>query len=256
MPDRDTFVGFAGRRVLVTGASSGIGRAIAIELSRCGASLLLSGRNVDRLEQTASALEGTSHQVLPLDLLEMESIHGIVRQAVDQGGRLYGLCHCAGMVETLPLSAIKLTQFRRMMEINVTAGFELSRVFSRRDVMSGEGGSILFISSIYGLVGQSGQIAYSATKGALHAAARAMAVELARRNIRVNTLSPGLVHTPLSDGALAKLSAEDVRKLEAAHPLGPGQPEDVARAAVFMLAPQNRWITGTDLVIDGGYTAR
>jgi NAD(P)-dependent dehydrogenase (short-subunit alcohol dehydrogenase family) len=143
-----------------------------------------------------------------------------------------------------------------MLDTNVTAGLELSRVISRRDVMAEEGGAILYIASIYGRVGQAGQIGYSASKGALLASARAMAVELARRKIRVNTLSPGLVHTPLSDGALAKISAKKVSELEASHPLGPGTPEDVARAAAFLLAPQSGWITGADLIIDGGYTAR
>lgn len=122
--------------------------------------------------------------------------------------------------------------------------------------MCEDGGAMLLIASIYGHVGQPGQISYSASKGALLAASRAMAVELARRKIRVNTLSPGLVHTPLSDGALSQLSEEQVHRLEEAFPLGTGKPEDVARAAVFLLAPQSAWITGTDIVIDGGYTAR
>ena len=122
--------------------------------------------------------------------------------------------------------------------------------------MSPEGGSLLFISSIYGLVGMPGQIAYSATKGALVAAARAMAIELARRRIRVNTLSPGLVETRMTESALDKLSSEHVEKLKALHPLGVGEPVDVARAAIFLLAPASRWITGVDLPVDGGFIAQ
>jgi NAD(P)-dependent dehydrogenase (short-subunit alcohol dehydrogenase family) len=160
------------------------------------------------------------------------------------------------MVETRPINAIRLDSLREMIEVNLTAGIELARVVTRRDVMTEEGGSILFIASIYGWVGMAGQIGYSATKGAILSAARAMAVELARRKVRVNTLSPGLVHTPLSDQSLAKLPLDHVHELENAHPLGPGRPEDVARAAAFFLAPQSSWITGADLVIDGGYTAR
>jgi NAD(P)-dependent dehydrogenase (short-subunit alcohol dehydrogenase family) len=101
-----------------------------------------------------------------------------------------------------------------------------------------------------------GQIGYSATKGAVSAAVRSMAVELARRKIRVNSISPALVHTRLSDAALQRLDPARVQHLESLHPLGPGTPEDVARAAAFLLAPETRWITGTDLVIDGGYTAQ
>jgi NAD(P)-dependent dehydrogenase (short-subunit alcohol dehydrogenase family) len=160
------------------------------------------------------------------------------------------------VVETRPLSAFQPDSFRAMLEVNLMAGIELAQTVARRDVMTEEGGAILFISSIYGWVGMAGQIGYSATKGALLAAARAMAVELARRKIRVNTLSPGLVRTAMTDQALSMLSPEQVRELENAYPLGAGDPQEVARAAVFLLAPQSRWITGTDLIVDGGYTAR
>ena len=121
--------------------------------------------------------------------------------------------------------------------------------------MEEKGGSILFISSIYALVGMPGQIGYTASKGAVNSAVRTMAIELARRKIRVNTLSPGLVRTDMTNKAFELLTEEQVKKLEEAFPLGVGSPEEVARAAVFLLAPQNSWITGTDLVIDGGYTA-
>ena len=143
-----------------------------------------------------------------------------------------------------------------MMDVHLLAGIELARAACRRDVMEEQGGALLFVSSIYGLVGVSGQIGYSASKGAVAAAVRSMAVELARRNIRVNALSPGLVKTPMTDEALAKLSDVQVRKIMDAHPLGIGTPEDVAKAATFLLAPENRWITGIDLVVDGGYTAQ
>jgi NAD(P)-dependent dehydrogenase (short-subunit alcohol dehydrogenase family) len=143
-----------------------------------------------------------------------------------------------------------------MMDVNLSAGLELARIMCRKDILTEEGGSLLFVASIYGWVGMPGQIAYSATKGAMLAAARAMAVELARRRVRVNTLSPGLVHTPMTEAAFHLLSTQQVHDLETAYPLGAGQPEDVARAAAFLLAPQNRWITGTDLIIDGGYTAQ
>lgn len=252
----EPFVDFSGRRLVVTGASSGIGRAIAVELGRRGAHLVLMGRDAQRLEETARLTSGVEVDVLALDLREAAAAAAAVREVVARRGRLAGLCHCAGVVETLPLSALRLDSFRAMFEVNVTAGLELARTVTRRDCLEEAGGAILFVSSIYASVGQAGQIGYSASKGALLAAARAMAVELARRKIRVNTISPGLVHTPLADAALAKLDPQKLQALEAAHPLGSGTPEDVARAAAFLLAPQNRWITGIDLVIDGGYTAQ
>ena len=114
----------------------------------------------------------------------------------------------------------------------------------------------LFISSVYGRVGMPGQIGYCATKGAVAAAVRALAVELARRNVRANCISPGLVFTQMTKRSLEMLSAEHVERLKASYPLGPGTPQDVARAAVFLLAPATRWITGADLAVDGGFTAQ
>jgi len=252
----EPFLNFGGRGIVVTGASSGIGRAVAVELSKRGAWLVLMGRDKSRLEETATLVGPSNAQIVAQDLTNFSQTLPAITEVLSQRGRLYGLCHCAGVVETLPLGAMKPDNMRGLFDVNVTAGLELARVLSRRDVMTLEGGSIVFVSSIYGSVGMAGQIGYSATKGALIAASRAMAVELARRHIRVNTLSPGLVHTRLSDSALGRLDPEKTKQLEEAHPLGSGTPEDVARAAVFLLAPEARWITGIDLIIDGGFTAR
>jgi NAD(P)-dependent dehydrogenase (short-subunit alcohol dehydrogenase family) len=252
----DSFINFQGRQVLVTGASSGIGQAIAMELGRWNARLILVGRNQGALATTLSLIGPEQCHILPLDLADSDAIPAAVRKVVDRTGRIFGLCHAAGAVETRPLSAIRLDGLRALMDINLAAGIELARVICRRDVMTDEGGSVLFISSIYARVGMAGQITYSASKGAVTAAARAMAVELARRKVRVNCLSPGLVRTQMTATAFEKLSETQVKELEDAHPLGPGRPVDVARAAAFLLAPQSQWITGIDLVIDGGYTAR
>lgn len=240
----------------MTGASSGIGRAVAIELSRQGAHVVLMGRNRAELDRTRDLIQGLPAHVVELDLLELDSIGPQVRDIARHHGRLYGACHCAGVVETRPLSSFDHRTFRTMADVNLVAGIELARAVSRRDVISDDGGALLLIASIYGLVGMPGQIGYCATKGGVLAAVRAMAVELARRKIRVNTLSPGLVRTPMTQKAISQLSPDQARDLEQAYPLGPGQPEDVARAAAFLLDPANSWITGTDLVIDGGYSAR
>lgn len=250
------FVDFGGRWVVVTGASSGIGRAVAVELARRGARLVLLGRDVDRLQATAGALGGGASEVVSLDLREPARLPSALEPVVARCGRFYGLCHCAGVVETVPLNGLKLDRLRSLFEVNVLAGLELARLVSRRDWLTENEGSLLFVASIYAAVGMPGQIGYSATKGALVSAARAMAMELARRRVRVNTISPGMVHTPLADEALRRLDPARVQQLESLHPLGPGTPEDVARAAVFLLAPENRWLTGVDFVLDGGYTAQ
>ena len=251
MSDRP-FIDFGGQWVLLTGASSGIGRAIGVELARRGARVLLTGRNEEQLKATQAQLPIDQSRVVVQDLRQTAALSGLVRDHARDHGRIHGFCYCSGIVETRPLASFQADGFRDMVDVNVTAALELAKAVSRREV----GGVLLFITSIYGMVGMPGQLAYSATKGALQSAARSLAIELARRKIRVNTLSPGLVHTPMTAKAFERLSEEQIREIESSHPLGPGEPEDVARAAAFLLAPQSRWITGTDLVIDGGYTAR
>jgi len=250
------FVDFQGKKVIVTGASSGIGRAISVALSRYGATLILFGRNRERLDETAALLGSDDYYTIVLDLKKHLEIYQKVKEFSKEFGRIYGLCHSAGIVETRPLSSCKTNGIKSMMDINLLSGIELARAVCRRDVMEEKGGSILFVSSIYSLVGMPGQIGYSASKGAVNSAVRAMAIELARRKIRTNTLSPGLVRTDMTNEAFKLLTEEQVKKLEQSFPLGVGNSEDVARAAAFLLAPQNTWITGIDLVVDGGYTAR
>ena len=242
--------------IVVSGASSGIGRAVAIHLARQGAGLVLIGRNRERLEETARQACAPVCRTLELDLSRQTDIMPAIKDTAAVVGRLYGLCHAAGTVETLPLSATSPEKFQTMLQVNYLGGMELARVVTRRDILNEDGGSILFISAIYGLIGKPGQIAYSGSKGAVTAAARAMGIELARRNIRVNVLSPGIVRTEMTEKAFAGLSAQQIQSLKDTHPLGFGSPNDVASAAVFLLAPESRWITGANLVVDGGCSAQ
>jgi NAD(P)-dependent dehydrogenase (short-subunit alcohol dehydrogenase family) len=248
-------VSFEDRWIIVSGASSGIGRAISLQLVAQGARVVLMGRNADRLIETgrlAGAADRT--HVCQLDLSDLHGIAPAVRGLVEKTGRIYGLCHSAGQLQMLPLSATRPDRVRTMMDVNFGAGLELCRALVERSVMTEAGASILWISSIAAHVGSPGQIAYCASKGALRAAMRAMAVELAPRRVRVNSVSPGMVMTEMAAATGARLTDEQMARIEALHPLGLGQPQDIARAASFLLDPLNVWVTGTDLVIDGGYS--
>jgi NAD(P)-dependent dehydrogenase (short-subunit alcohol dehydrogenase family) len=246
---------FEGKTIVVSGASSGLGRAISVHLARKGANLVLIGRNRARLEETAGSVATGRCRVLELDLTRYDDIVPAIGEMCASAGRIYGLCHAAGTVETLQFSATTPARQESMMSVNYLGGMELARAICRRDAMDPGGGSVLFVSSIYSVFGKPGQIAYSGSKGAVVAAARAMAVELARRNIRVNVISPGMVQTEMVEKSFAGLSTGQVDALRATHPLGFGSPEEVAHAAAFLLLPESRWITGINLIVDGGCSA-
>jgi NAD(P)-dependent dehydrogenase (short-subunit alcohol dehydrogenase family) len=244
-----------GRTVLVTGASSGIGRETAVVLSRLGARLVLVGRNPERLRQTFDQLEPRDHVVEALDLTPVEDLSGWMKGLVQKVGKLSGLVHSAGINVTKPLFSLRPVDMRGILDINVNAAVELARAFRQRNVRA-SGASIVFVSSIMGLAGAPATVAYAASKGALNALTRSMAVELAREEIRVNTVAPGHVATEMSCRLRELLTPERYAALEAAHPLGFGKPADVAYAVAFLLAETARWITGSTLVVDGGFTAQ
>jgi NAD(P)-dependent dehydrogenase (short-subunit alcohol dehydrogenase family) len=246
---------FGERWIVVSGASSGIGRAVAVDLAKRGARVVLMGRRAEELEATSKLCGGSSRaEIVAIDLSHTDEIALAVAAVVKKIGRVYGFCHSAGVVQTLPLSAMTSERLRSMMDVNFLAGLELARAITRRDSMDTAGGSLLWIASVYAHVGAPGQVGYCATKGAITAAIRSMALELAPRKIRVNSLSPGFVRTPMTDASGSRMSEEQWARIVDMHPLGTGAPEDVARAAAFMLHPSNTWVTGADLIIDGGYT--
>lgn len=248
---------FADRWIVVSGASSGMGRAISVELISQGARVVLMGRDPTRLAETAHLAGSVDRtELCPLDLADLGAVAPAIANLVTKLGPIYGLCHAAGLAQTLPLNATRPERIRALMDINLLAGMELCRALTRRDAALAGEGCLLWLSSVYAHVGAPGQIAYCATKGAVSAAVRAMALELAGRGIRVNVLSSGFVSTGMTNSAESRLSAEQWAQIVAKHPLGEGTVADIARAAVFLLDPRNRWVTGTDLVIDGGYTAQ
>lgn len=242
------------RTILVTGASSGIGRETAILLSQLGARLILVGRNTEQLEKTMTLLDGNAHQIHAFDLSFVDDIPSWMKEIVGKTGKLYGLVHSAGIQFTSPLQITTGASLEELMRVNVTAALALAKAFRQKNVATTVS-SIVYLSSVMGLVGQAGQSAYSASKGALIALTKSLALELSRQNIRVNCVAPAIVKTEMSKKILQALTLEQVTQIETMHPLGIGTPRDVAYAIAFLLADTARWITGTTLVVDGGYTA-
>lgn len=244
------------KNILITGASSGIGRQTAISCSRQGANLLIIGRNADRLQETFKQLQPGNHISMTLDITDYALTENILKPALLEFGKLHGVVNAAGISTTLPLKMLSPSTMTTFFEANVNAAINLTRICVSRKTIADEGASILFFSSVMGLVGEAGKTMYSATKGALISASRSLAIELAPRKIRVNAISPGVVVTPMTDNAVYSQDEASRQKIIDLHPLGLGTPDDIAAVCIFLLSDASRWITGTNLVVDGGYTAR
>ncbi|MEY4651674.1 MAG: hypothetical protein RI884_255 [Pseudomonadota bacterium] len=229
--------------VLVTGASSGIGQAVALACAQAGARVVLHGRDPDRLQASWQALPGDGHQVLQGDLQNQDAVMALA----DQCPTLHGVVHCAGIDGVAPMRLVQSEMLLRVFQVNYIAPMTLTqRLLLKKKVQSG--GSILFMSSIAANTGRAGVGPYSGSKAALLGSMRPLALEVAKHGIRVNALCPGIVRTPIFSGQEQWLTDE----VEKSYPLGLGEPEDVAHASVFFLSDASRKITGTAFSIDGG----
>ena len=194
------------KNIVITGASSGIGRQCALTCSSAGARLVLIDKDEIGLQKTFSMLAGNGHLLYSQDITEFERLEEIISSSVATMGELSGLIHAAGIEMTVPLIALKPALFDRVFSVNVTAGIELARIISKKKYICTGKSSFVFIASVMGTNGQPGKIAYCASKGALIAAARAMALELAPNHIRVNTISPGVVETEMSKKLFSEIT--------------------------------------------------
>ena len=240
-----------GKRILVTGASSGIGRSVAIACSKMGAQMVLNGRNQERLDETLSMLEGDGHVVLAADLTSQQEMDSMVERIP----ALNGLVHCAGLLFMSAVKHLDSSTVKRIIDTNQTPAILLvSGLLKKKKIQKGS--SIVLVASISGVyVSNIGEALYSATKGALSGFAKGAALELAAQGIRVNTICPGIVETPLLRNSNEWFSDDEkVKTVLARYPLKCfGSPEDIANGAVFLLSSASRWITGINLLIDGGY---
>ena len=238
-----------GKRILVTGASSGIGKAIAIESSKMGASVIITGRNKQRLKETYSQLEGNGHDLIVADL----SINEDLNQLHKELPVINGLVNCAGLTKVAPFPFATRDSFEEVMNVNFFAPTELSRLLVKSKKI-GKGGSIVFISSVSGVYCSAvASSIYSSSKGAVNGLVKGVALDLAPKGIRVNSVNPGMIDTDIFSGSA--ITEEQLKADMQRYPLGRyGKPEEVAYAAIYLLSDAASWITGSNLLIDGGCT--
>jgi len=244
----DTFNPFSlkGKNILVTGASSGIGRGIAIACSRMGATLYINGRNEERLTKTLSDLEGSGHGIAVGDLAITSNVEHIVELLPS----LDGIVHCAGIGERTLCKNIEQADIDKMMGVNFEAPVMLQTLLLQRKKIK-KASSIVFIASIAPFLPTIGSALYSASKGAIMAYANCLSIELAPRQIRVNCICPGMIWTDLI--YRGGLTEEELQEDEQKYPLKRyGTPDDVANAVIFLLSDASSWMTGSSLKIAGG----
>lgn len=237
------------KTILVTGSSSGIGKSIAIEASKIGGKLILNGRNETRLRETLDLLSGDSHEICGADISEEEEIKSMVSKCTP----LDGLVICSGVNDKALLKTITIDKINKVFGTNIIGPILLIKEFLKQKKIK-KGCSILLISSISSEYATISNSLYASSKGAIESFARVAAIELSSRGIRVNTIRPGIIETPM----LKKYPMEDsLDNFINNIPLGRiGAPEDIAYASLFLLSDLASWITGTTLIIDGGITLR
>jgi len=236
------------KTILVTGASSGIGKGIAIEASKMGANLIITGRNRDRLNDTLSLLHGGGHKSIIADLSNLDDISVLI----DDLPQLDGVVLCAGIIKTMPVRNITDEAMMEIFNVNILGNIKLSSTLLKKKKLN-RGASVIFISSVSTFNVKIGNSLYSATKGAVNSFAKAMALEVSKQQIRVNCIQPGFIPSNiLNRGAIEE---DTFLKFYAERqPLGFGTPSDIAYCCIYLLSDAARWVTGSIFTIDGGHT--
>jgi len=235
------------KTILVTGASSGIGKAIAIECSKMGAKVFITGRNEQRLEETYNEMEGMQPHYIVADLTKKEDIDRIVEKVKE----LDGLVNCAGISGHSLFSFLKEEEVKNMFDINFFSQMNICKQLLRKKKIN-KGASIVFLTSTSGILSSYiGGSIYSATKGALNGLIKSMAIELAPKKIRVNSVMPSMIETTIMSSG--DVTEEQFEADKQKYPLKRyGKPEEVAYATIYLLSDASTWTTGTNLLLDGG----
>lgn len=250
-------IDLTGKKIIVVGASQGIGQQTAITLSTVGAELILIARNADNLNKTKSLLSGEGHICKPFDIGQIDEIEPLIKGIVKESGKIDGLVYCAGITNDRPLTMFKPELVEEVLRVNLCGFIEMVRAATKKNRFN-EGMRIVGISSTSALKGAKAHMAYSASKAGMDGAVRAMAVELAEKGICINTVAPGMIHTSMYEKYLeGNGGAEGSANLGllGRQYLGIGRTEDVANTIAFLISPASRFITGVTLPVDGGLTS-
>lgn len=241
-------VDLSGKKILVTGASSGIGRETAILLSQLGAQVVLIGRRESELQATLNQMVGGNHRYYCFDLAVLKDIANVVKQCVEVDGiKLNGLVHCAGISLRLPIRALNFDNMDEVMKINFYAFIELVKAYTSKNICNG--GSVVAVSSIAAQNGGAGQTIYAASKAAVDASVKTLSKELVKKNIRVNSVCPSYIKTAMYEEIKAKTGSDSLGDSQL---LGVGEPQDVANLIAFLLSDASKFVTGANYLIDGG----
>lgn len=248
-------LGLNDRNYLVTGAASGIGFQVAKTLSECGCNVALADINEEALIKAQENINGKT-QIICIDLTDSKSLKEKILESVKTFGRYHGFVHCAGLPYISPLRAINQERAEKVYAINTYSAIELAKLMSSPSVRAQSNCAFVLISSVYGLVGSSANAVYAATKGAIISLTKALAIELSGKRIRVNCVAPGFVKTNMLGTVSGSFDEDYTNNLEKLHPLGLGEAAAIAEPIAFLLSDAARWITGSVLSVDGGFTAQ
>lgn len=238
-----------GKHILVTGASSGMGKVFSQMIAAEGAVVTLLARNETRLAQTCNSLQGEGHKTVVCDLTDDEQI----KAAVSGMETIDGAVFCAGINDYVPLKFVNQSKIDPIFKTNCFSQIILVQSLVKKKLIN-KGASLVFISSLSSEIGVPGTLLYASSKAALNSAVRVMATELAPQGIRVNSICPGIVRTEMLSGT--NISEDQFIEQEKEYPLGLGTPEDVGHAVLFHLSDGSRWLTGQNMIIDGGYSLK
>lgn len=242
-------IDFANKTIIITGAGSGIGRETAKLLSEQGAKVVMLDLNQEGLDETKALLTGEGHITRAVDLTNFEALPELVKGIIAETGAVDGLVHCAGISSRKPLNVLRPEGFSKVMNVNFYSFEELTRLFTKRGNMN-DGGSIVVMSSISSIRGYKAKTEYCVSKAAVDAFVRCMALELAPKRIRINSVMAAEVLTPLALKARETNALVGAADFEA--PLGPSEPYEVANTIAFLVSDATKTITGTSILIDGG----